>query len=142
MLIGERRSNSLANINKNKSQQFNKKLQMRKTFTSIQSEVNPMLGINRTSGVSFFQRKRDSMIFRLSQLTSDNVYDKKITTFIQFLYKVNFSNSIYVDLSLGRSNLHNPKPEFKVKIGSGNNSLLIKSVVNRRFWLHLTNDKN
>jgi hypothetical protein len=36
-----------------------------------------------TTGGAFLQaKKRDTMIFRLSELTSDNVYDKKITTFI------------------------------------------------------------
>ncbi len=44
------------------------------------------------------------MIFRLSELSSDSVYDKKITSYIQFLYKVNYSNNIYVDLSLSANN--------------------------------------
>ena len=64
---------------------------------------------------------------------ADNVYEKKITSYIMFLYKVNFSNSIYVDLSLrgaGRVN--------KVKIGTGNNCQLIKSLIKRRFWLDST----
>jgi hypothetical protein len=44
------------------------------------------------------------MVFRLSELTSDGVYDRKIASFIEFLYKVNFSNGIYVDLSLSGGN--------------------------------------
>lgn len=49
-----------------------------------------------------------------------------------FLYKVNFSNSIYVDLSLS-----SPGKVTKVKVGSGNNCVLIKSIVKRRFWLEI-----
>ena len=47
-----------------------------------------------------------------------------------FLYKVNFSNSIYVDLCLS-----NPGKSYKVKVGPGNNCTLIKSLIKRRFWL-------
>jgi len=73
------------------------------------------------------------MIFGLSNLT-DTVYEKKINTFIEFLYKINFSNSIYVDLSLSSQPNKLQKKTFKVFVGSGNNSQLIKSVIKRRFW--------
>lgn len=47
--------------------------------------------------------------------------------YIDFLWKINYSNSMYVKSS----------PEditYKAYIGPGNNSLMIKSILKRRFW--------
>ena len=73
------------------------------------------------------------MIFRMTEFMADNVYERKITSYVMFLYKVNFSNSIYVDLCL-----NNPGKSYKVRVGSGNNCTLIKSLIKRRFWLDIT----
>lgn len=70
------------------------------------------------------------MIFRMNDNISDTVYEKKITSYVRFLYKINFSNCVYNDLSL-----NNPGKVYKVKIGGGNNSELIKMLIKRRFWL-------
>lgn len=77
------------------------------------------------------------MVFGISNIASDSIYEKKITSFVEFLYKVNFSNSLYVDLSMSsQSNrLLGNKKTFKVFVGPGNNSELVKSVIKRRFWL-------
>lgn len=56
------------------------------------------------------------MIFRMNDNISDTVYEKKITSYVKFLYKINFSNRIYNDLSLNQ-----PNRVYKVKIGAGNN---------------------
>lgn len=60
-------------------------------------------------------QQKDSMVFRMYEM-SDSVYEKKIISFIKFLYKVNFSNCIYSNLSLS-----NPGKTYKVKVGLGNN---------------------
>ena len=83
------------------------------------------------------QPKKDNMIFRMTEFMADNVYERKITSYIMFLYKVNFSNSIYVDLTLS-----NPGKMYKAKIGAGNNCTLIKSLVKRRFWLDTSSSNN
>ena len=44
------------------------------------------------------------------------------------MWKINFSNGVYLDPEL------NLKKPYKVYIGGGNNSLLIKSLFKRRFW--------
>ena len=75
-------------------------------------------------------QKKGSMVFRINDFMGDSVYEKKITSFLSFLYKINFSNCIYIDLSLSSSGKN-----YKVKIGSGNNRQLIKSLIKRRFWL-------
>lgn len=74
------------------------------------------------------------MIFRMSDYIADTVYEKKITSYIKFLYKVNFSNCISTDLALNR-----PGKTYKVKIGPGNNCELIKMLIKRRFWLEIDN---
>ncbi len=77
--------------------------------------------------------QRTKMVFSLSLSGSDTVYERKITSLIQFLYKINFSNCIYSDLSLSQ-----PKTTtYKVRVGPGNNGLLVKSLLKRRFWLEL-----
>jgi hypothetical protein len=40
------------------------------------------------------------MVFGLADLTSDKVYKKKIDSYLEFLFKLNFANCIYVDLRL------------------------------------------
>lgn len=40
------------------------------------------------------------MVFSINDQTADKVYKKKIESYLEFLYKVNFSNCIYVDLRL------------------------------------------
>lgn len=77
------------------------------------------------------------MVFGMSNIASDSIYEKKITSFVEFLYKVNFSNSIYVDLSMSSQSakFFGNKKTFKVFVGPGNNSELVKSIIKRRFWL-------
>lgn len=53
-----------------------------------------------------------------------------MSSYLEFIYKVNFSNEIYVDLSLNKYD-----QKYYVKVGKGNNSVLIKSLLKRRFWL-------
>lgn len=70
------------------------------------------------------------MVFRMSDCMADTVYERKINSYVNFLYKINFSNCVYTDLSLS-----NPGKSYKVKVGRGNNSELIKMLLKRRFWL-------
>lgn len=62
---------------------------------------------------------------------SDSLYMKKLKSFLDFIFKVNYSNKIYISLQLS-DDFNSPK--YKVFIGNGNNSLLIKSLLKRRFW--------
>lgn len=91
-------------------------------------------GLCNFKSVIKIQPKKESMIFRMSDYIADTVYEKKITSYIKFLYKVNFSNCIYTDLSLS-----SPGKIYKVKVGPGNNSELIKMLIKRRFWLEIDN---
>lgn len=72
-----------------------------------------------------------SMSFHLAG-DYDSTYPKKLKSFLDFIFKVNYSNGIYVDLSFSKQ--YDATPRYKIYIGKGNNSLLIKSIVKRRFW--------
>lgn len=68
----------------------------------------------------------------------DGLYMKKLKSFLDFLFKVNYSNKIYVPLNLTEDTVNIKR--YKVYIGKGNNSLLIKSLLKRRFWLEIVED--
>lgn len=72
------------------------------------------------------------MAFSLSS-DSDGLYTKKLKSFLDFIFKVNFSNKIYVSLQLSEDTTNIKK--YKVFVGKGNNSLLIKSLLKRRYWM-------
>lgn len=54
--------------------------------------------------------------------------ENKIENYRDFLWKINYSNGLYV---MTPSMIINP---YKACIGSGNNSFLIKGILKRRYW--------
>lgn len=72
------------------------------------------------------------MCFQLSG-DGDSQYMKKLKNFLDFLFKINFSNNIYVPLDIAKTE-EIGFSKYKVFIGKGNNSLLVKSLIKRRFW--------
>lgn len=71
---------------------------------------------------------------------SDGLYMKKLKSFLDFIFKINYSNKIYISLQLADDNYNIKK--YKVFIGKGNNSLLIKSLLKRRFWLEIVDNED
>lgn len=73
-------------------------------------------------------------VMKFTKNTSDDQYNKKIKSYLDFLFKINFSNQIYISLQLtsldDTISFNNSK--YKVYVGPGNNSLLIKSLLRRR----------
>ena len=63
----------------------------------------------------------------------DSQYMRKLKSFLDFLFKVNYSNNIYVSLEL-KPSCEEPQNRYKMYLGKGNNSLLVKSLMKRRFW--------
>jgi hypothetical protein len=116
------------------------------TNSPIKSEPVAMQELKIATKPMMKSRKKiEKMIFSISDVTSDKVYKKKIDSYLEFLYKVNFSNCIYVDLRLSEepiNDIHTNSTStlltrYKVFVGKGNNSMLIKSLIKRRFWLEL-----
>jgi hypothetical protein len=75
-----------------------------------------------------------AMCFQLSG-DSDGQYSKKLKNFLDFLFKINYSNNIYVPFELARPD--EAAPKYKAFLGKGNNCLLVKSLMKRRFWWEL-----
>lgn len=63
----------------------------------------------------------------------DVQYMRKLKSFLDFLYKINFSNGIYTSLQLQAN--EDRVQKYKAYVGKGNNSSLIKSLLQRRFWI-------
>jgi hypothetical protein len=70
---------------------------------------------------------------KFNKNSSDDQYNKKIKAYLDFLFKINFSNNIYVSLQLAPlEESLNISHKYKVYVGGGNNCLLIKSLLKRR----------
>jgi hypothetical protein len=74
-----------------------------------------------------------NMGFSLSN-DGDGQYGRKLKNFFDFLFKVNFSNNIYVSLQLNKPDETITPTKYKVYICRGNNSLLVRGLMKRRFW--------
>lgn len=73
---------------------------------------------------------------KFTKNSSDEQYNKKIKAYLDFLFKINFSNNVYISLQLAPlDNTISVGQKYKVFVGSGNNSLLIKSLLKRREWI-------
>ena len=94
-----------------------------RTFSS--SSTRRKVSINRANSQKF-------MAFSMNS-DPDALYMKKLKSFLDFMFKVNYSNQIYVSLQLSEDT--NNLKKYKAYIGKGNNSLLIKSLFKRRFWV-------
>lgn len=62
----------------------------------------------------------------------DNADTAKVDQYLDFLKKINFSNNIQVA----------PCNPYRVFVGKGNNSIVIKNCVKQRWWLQLTESKD
>ena len=67
----------------------------------------------------------------MNEKTSDSMKKDKLIPYHDFLWKVNYSNGLFVKAS-------NKDIGYKAYIGSGNNSNLILSLMRRRFWWTIT----
>lgn len=79
-----------------------------------------------------------SMSFHLSG-DQDTIYVKKLKSLLDFIFKLNFSNRLYVDLSLLKP--EEPMVKYKMYIGKGNNSVLVKTILKHRFWWEVTSSE-
>lgn len=78
------------------------------------------------------------MTFQIVASEGDYGYYKKIKNYLEFIFKVNFSNKMYTNINLNHDE-GMPHQRYKVFVGRGNNSLLVKSIIKRRFWWEIVN---
>lgn len=75
--------------------------------------------------------KKEYFIFGLSdasKISSDNSNRNKFEIYKDFLWKINFSNGLYIRI---KDEIESP---YKAYVGAGNNSMIIKGILRRRFW--------
>ena len=60
------------------------------------------------------------------------VYDKRIKSYTEFLWKCLLAHNVYINLDLKLPNSSFKK--FKAYVGYGNNCNMIKGLLKRRFW--------
>lgn len=76
---------------------------------------------------------------------SNKIYDARIVKLQEFVFRMNFVHNVYVEqFDLNDPELFAGKCEskYRIWIGPGNNSMLIKSLIKRRFWWTVENDRN
>ncbi len=112
-------------------------------------KLSPYSSMNRTASCSSKRKKihlnKPSTVKKFMKFTknsSDEQYNKKIKAYLDFLFKVNFSNGIYISLQLTPLNdtINSNNIRYKVYVGPGNNSLLIKSLLKRREWINIVDN--
>ena len=62
------------------------------------------------------------------------VYDQKINSFKEFLFMMNLVHKKYDNLFLGDVGTLKNEDKYRYFVGYGNNKLMIKSLMKRRFW--------
>lgn len=65
---------------------------------------------------------------------ADSMYIKKLKNHLDFLFKVNYSNKIYIPFQLHPTD---QLQKYKVYVGWGNNHYLVRNCLKSRFWIEL-----
>jgi hypothetical protein len=61
------------------------------------------------------------------------VYEKRIRSYTELVWKINMAHNVHVDLSLKQDSFAKIF-KYKAFVGFGNNSSMIKGLLRRRFW--------
>lgn len=77
------------------------------------------------SKINRFSNLKKLKCFATNNYEVDSSYNKKLKNFLDFIFKVNFSNNIYVDLTLSKYEYPKDCRSYKVYVGRGNNSNLV-----------------
>lgn len=67
---------------------------------------------------------------------SNQVYEKRIKSYTEFLWKMMLAHSVYLNLDLELG--FNVNKKMKAFVGYGNNCNMIKGLLKRRFWWTVT----
>ena len=73
-----------------------------------------------------FAGRKEFFVFGMSDRPQESI--NKIEMYRDFLWKINFTNSLFVEPLVER------EESYKVFIGKGNNSMLVRGLMKRRFW--------
>lgn len=69
------------------------------------------------------------------------VYDKRIKSYLELLWKNMLSHNIYVNLDLKCDDIASRPKKWKAYIAAGNNGAMIKGLIKRRFWWSIVDER-
>jgi hypothetical protein len=104
------------------------------------------LPTNAAPKYAYYHEKVMKGKFKFGQAeTTNTIYENKMQSYREFLFKVHFAHNVYMDLTRRDEDtsyqLRNDG-KFKAWIGPGNNCLLIRGLIKRRFWWLITDDRS
>lgn len=62
------------------------------------------------------------------------VYERRIKSYTDFLYKMQYAHNIYINLDLRSEELSAKGRRVKYFMGPGNNSAMVRGLLRRRYW--------
>ena len=62
------------------------------------------------------------------------VYEKRIKSYTDFLFKLQYAHNIYINLDLEPDFSQPSKKKLKYYMGPGNNSAMVRGLMKRRYW--------
>ena len=79
-----------------------------------------------TKSVVLSARKHSRVMSFNPMQEYEEEYRKKLKTFLDYLYKVNFSNGVFIEMNLLPVDIESNIKRYKIHVDKGNNSNLIK----------------
>lgn len=114
---------------------------MPKEEDAIDTEFSNLMQVSTSSPNKKTNTKipaKPKLVVREKEMT---VYEHKISTYRDFIFKINLAHGRYDSLDLKEEfNCHKNDNKYRAYIGRGNNSLLIKSLLKRRYWWTIEDD--
>ena len=71
----------------------------------------------------------------------NQIYDRRIKSFLDFLWKNQFAHNIYLNLDLKNDDINARPKKLKAYVARGNNGAMIKGLLKRRFWWTIVEER-
>jgi hypothetical protein len=70
----------------------------------------------------------------------NHVYEKRIKSYLEFLWKNQFAHNIYIKLDLAHHDISNRNKKLKAYVATGNNGAMVRGLLKRRYWWELVDE--
>lgn len=71
----------------------------------------------------------------------NQIYDKRIRSFLEFIWKNMFAHSVYGSLDIRGEDLGTRPRKLKAYVALGNNGAMVRGLIKRRFWWSLVEER-
>jgi hypothetical protein len=102
---------------------------------------DPTRTYKRESKVEDYLYKRLEGTEKQQREEQNQIYDKRIKSFLEFLWKNQFAHGIYINLELKNDELTARPRKLKAYVALGNNGAMIRGLIKRRFWWTLAEER-